>query len=279
MDDLTSNVENAADTITTIVDSLLHYLPNLLGAIALIVIGWLLARLTRRAVVAMGHRMAQVLSRLFAGTQVENLRVSDRMTATIGSVFFAIVLLVFIAAAARVAQIPAFATWLDQIVAYLPQLVAGLVIIVGGILVGIIVRDLSAAGLDAAGIARSRTISYFFQVTIVAITVVMALNQVGIDATLLIILLSVVAGSAAFGIALAFGLGARQHVENLIAAQTLRQNFRTGQMVEVDSRIGRIVELTSTGAAIQTDRGRVLVPASLFDRQSSTLLPESEGHG
>jgi small-conductance mechanosensitive channel len=276
MDNLDQRTQETLTAVGAFVDSLVNYLPNLFGAIVLIAVGWVLGRLLKRSVVNLGDRLTRMLSRLFAGTRLENVRLTEVSTRISGDVLFVVVLLVFIAAAVRVAEIPAFSAWLDRVVTYLPQFVAGIFIIIVGILAGLLARDLSAAGLDAAEIPRSRTIAKIVQVAIVSVAIVMALDQVGVDATLLVILFGITSGGAAFGVALAFGLGSRRHVENLLAAQNVRRQFRVGQRLRIGEHVGTIVELTPTTAALQTDDGRVFIPARLFDADAATLLPEAE---
>ncbi len=278
MENLSSKASGAVSAMEGITETIILYLPNLIGAALLLIVGWFLGRLVRRGVTQLSDRLTRLLSRLFAGTRLENVGVTERTATLLGHFLFAVVLLIFFAAAVRVAEIPAFTAWLDKIVTYLPRLVASVIIVVIGIVAGILVRDLATAGLDAAGVARGRAMGRVAQVVVVAIALVMALEQVGIDATLLIILLAIIAAASAFSIAVAFGLGARHHVENLLAAQAMHRQFRVGQQVKIGDHSGEIVELTATMAAIQSEQGRVFIPARLLNQQVTVLLPEESRH-
>ena len=124
MENLDDHAQEALTAVGSFTDSLIGYLPSLVGAILLIVVGWLLGRLVKRSVVNLGDRLTRLLSRLFAGSRLENVRLNEASTKIIGDILFVIVLLIFVAAAVRVAEVPAFSAWLDRVVNYLPQLVA-----------------------------------------------------------------------------------------------------------------------------------------------------------
>jgi len=74
------------------------------------------------------------------------------------------------------------------------------------------------------------------------------------------------------GIALAFGLGARTHVSNIIAANQLRQIYQAGDNVRIGETEGRVVEITVSRVIIDTEAGSVGIPAKSFDEQEITLL-------
>ena len=74
------------------------------------------------------------------------------------------------------------------------------------------------------------------------------------------------------GFALAFGLGARVMVQNLIAVRHLKQLISPGQIVEVGADRGRILEFSSTGLVLETAEGRKLIPASLCMEQAFSVI-------
>jgi len=104
------------------------------------------------------------------------------------------------------------------------------------------------------------------------VAVVTAVDQVGIDIRFLttIILLAVAAGSGS--VALAFALGARTAVGNIIACHYLRQTHQVGQIVRIGDVQGRIIEFTSSSVILEGADGRILVPAKTFSEGVSVLL-------
>jgi len=74
------------------------------------------------------------------------------------------------------------------------------------------------------------------------------------------------------GAALAFGLGARYYVSNLIAARGLRQSLDIGQRIRIQAQEGVVLEITATAVRLQAEQGEHCIPAHLFELHSAELL-------
>ena len=82
-------------------------------------------------------------------------------------------------------------------------------------------------------------------------------------------------GSALAAVALAFGLGARASVANLIAAHYVARMVTVGQDLMIDDIRGTVIELTPTAVVLKTELGRVVVPAQRFHDTDSVTFIES----
>ena len=80
------------------------------------------------------------------------------------------------------------------------------------------------------------------------------------------------------GAALAFGLGARNLIANLIGAQYLRKHCRIGEQMQLGDIEGSIVEVTQTCVVLDTDYGRAVIPAKMFQEQVSSFKSRTEEH-
>jgi hypothetical protein len=85
-----------------------------------------------------------------------------------------------------------------------------------------------------------------------------------------------VLGSTFGGVALAFGLGARTAVSNIIGSHYMRQLVRVGQTVRLGAVQGEIEAITPTSIVLRSAEGRVIVPAKAFNEAVSTLLVAGE---
>lgn len=247
-------------------ETALSLLPWLLLAALVVVIGWRLARLAQRLAVRVGEGLNAALGRLGRGA-----RLTPPVLALIGNVAFWLVVLLAVAAAARIAQIELFTTWLDRVVAYLPVLLAGALILLAGYIVSSAARDLVSAALESAGSEQAGFFGVLAQAAIFLAALVIGLDQVGIDVTMLTILFGVIVGGLLLCLALAFGLGARRYVANLVAASQARQLLAPGQHVHIGEHEGTVIELTPTAVVLAGPQGRVNVPAALLQEVVTTV--------
>lgn len=265
-------VETLKGSFSGFVDSLVLYMPRLVGALGLILLGLIVARLVR----ALFVRLSRVLDWLFKSDAVRKAlqRVGVKQTAgeVAGRIVSWIVMLLFLAAATEMLGLPVLATWFGGLTYYLPRVLVGILIVLAGLLAGRLVGDAIARAAAAAGLAYGAALSRVGQGVIVLIAVVTACEQVGIDTALLTATITIVIGAVISGAALSFALGSRAQAGNIIAAHYVRQSYQVGQTIKIGEAQGKILEFEPHAVIIETRDGRLLVPAEEFSRCVSLLV-------
>jgi len=128
-----------------------------------------------------------------------------------------------------------------------------------GNVVGALLRNLTA-GVMTGGDGNA-LLPRLVHVGVVAIAVITGLQQMGIDISFVTQLALIVLAALLGALSLAFALGARQHVANLMAQSELSR-YATGDRLRIDGDEGIIVEIYRTGLTLTTDEGIVSIPAS-----------------
>jgi len=249
-----------------------QHLPNFLGAVMLVLGGWLLARLLRAAIIRLSGRLDGLVRSQAKDDFLKRLGVDRPASAVIGGIVFWLVFLLFFTAATETLGLPVLATWLSGVSYYLPRILIAALIILAGLLAGNLARDAITATAGAAGLAYAEPLGRAVYVIILLVAVVTGVDQVGIESRFLTLTITIVISALIGGGALAFGLGSRTTVSNIIAAHYLRQNYRVGHTVKIGSVQGRIVEITPTAVILDGAEGRVMVPAKDFSEVTSVLI-------
>lgn len=267
------------ETIVQLARRIGDYLPNLLAAAALVLAGWVVAWLLRGLVARLLARLEWLTRTGAVQSGVRRLGLERPVSDIAARIVFWVVFLLFLTAATEALRLPVLATWLSGVSDYLPRvLVAGLIVL-AGLLAGGLARNAVAAAATATGVAYGGLLGRAAQAAIALIAIVTAVDQLGIDSRFLTLTITVVLGSVTGGTALAFGLGARTAVSNIVAAHYLRQTYRIGQTVRVDGVQGRILEITPTAVVLDAPEGRTLVPAKAFGESVSVLVATGEPGG
>ena len=248
------------------------YLPSLLGAVILIIIGFVVAWIFRWLIIRAGKSIDIFVQKIGIGTQYLQLRWP--LSFIIASVVYWLIVLFFITAAAESLGLPGFADWLGKLIAYLPSLFIAILIIIFGYAIGSMVRVKVTAMAVAAGILHADGLGSISKTAILLLSLIIGLNQIGIDVTLIEHLTVIFAAATLAAFALAFGLGAGSIVTNIIAARYVRENYRIGQQVRIDNIEGEILEMTNSSIVLDTAAGRTLIPARLFEEKASVLLDQ-----
>jgi len=168
--------------------------------------------------------------------------------------------------------LPAVAAWLGQVINYLPQVFGGAVIALVGYVASRPLGEATARAAERAGIARGAALGNLVRIVVLVVVVLIGIDQLGLDVSLLINLATILAAAAVGGLALAFGIGAGPAVRNIVAAHYLQRSYRVGQRVRVGELEGEILEFTPTAVVLDVAEGRAAVPAQLFGGAASVLV-------
>ncbi len=266
--------KTAAEALAATVD----YFPSLMAAILVLFAGWLFARLARGAARRILYGANRILDRVFQRGALSGARLSPAAAAVLGEISFWVVIFLAMTIAARVARFTAVSGWLNQIVTYLPNLLVGAAIIVVGYFVSVIIGEQVTSAARAARAGQSALMGKFAQGAVFITALIIGLDQIGVNVTFLVALFAVSVGAIFVGFSIAFGLGAREYVSNLIGARTARRKLRAGLVVRMGDIEGEILEITPTQIELDTARGRTLVPARLADERS-VLIVSAETKG
>lgn len=261
--------ESVESSFTTIV----AFFPKLLGAVLLLVAGYVLARMVGAATAALLKVLG--FNRLLARTPIQSLldkSESNKTSADIlGFLVFWLIFLLFGISATEAIGLLAVSGALTAFAFFLPKIGIAILIVVLGMLAASYIKDVISVACASAGVSQGAVVSQTFYVAAILVVFVTAINELGIDTTLLNSTIMIAFGGLIAGAALSFGLGARGAVSNLIAAHYLQPIFRVGQTIRVDDVHGQIVALTPVAIVVDTPEGRVIVPAGRFQESSATI--------
>jgi hypothetical protein len=262
---------------SAIMDAIVTYLPSILGAVVLLLAGWVIARLLRAITVRSVLLLDTLLSRVTKTAGVERLRMA-RSSTMLGAIVYWIVLLFFVTAATHVLGLQSFTQWLARLLDYLPTLAAGVLIVIAGYVLSRFLADLVQATATRLAPPQRNALARVAQGVVLVTAVLVGADQIGIQVTFIAILVGAIVAAAVGGVTIAVSLGARDYVSNVIGAHYLRQAFEVGQRIRVAGHEGRILEVTVTSVILETDDGRVALPGRVYHEQAIVLIARN-AHG
>lgn len=201
-------------------DSLIGFIPNLVGCLIILFVGYVIARLVKAAVSKLLEAVGldRALSGSQAGAYVERVSPGARPSRLVGVVAFWFVFIYAIAAAVGALKIPALTNFMANVQDYLPNVIAAVLILVIGVaLAGAVGGLVDRLMGDTPGGRVARAVS---PTLILAIVVFMVLNQLKIAPAIVTTTYIALIGMLAVAGALAFGLGGRE-----LAADMMRDAY------------------------------------------------------
>jgi Conserved TM helix len=235
------------DSVQQGLDSFFNFLPNLIAFLLILVIGFLIARVlggvARKGLEKLG--IDRALHDSDAGRYVERISPGAKPSNGVGRAVFWLAMVFVVAVAIGALKIPAVTGFMNQVLAYMPNVIAAIVIFVVAAAIA------GAAGTAATKLMGDTTtgklVAAIVPTLVLVIGLFMVLNQLKIAEEIVTITFAALLGSLGLGMALAFGLGGRD-----VAGRLLDEAYRKGQ--EERGRIRRDMEVGKERAKDQAQQ-------------------------
>lgn len=194
------------------------YLPKLFGALVLLVLALVVAKLAQ-AVVENVLKVAR-LDRLTKNKQVaktlQSAEVSVDLVSVTGRIVFWAVIIIFALTIADVLELTAMRDVIREILSYLPNVLAAVIVLTVTVAGARLVQDVVRASLVRMQVSFARNVSAVAFYVLVVFGTLMAVDQLGFDTTVLSANLTVIVSGVVLALALAFGLGGRDTAARVI---------------------------------------------------------------
>jgi len=198
------------------------FFPELIGAIIIFVAGWIIARLIRLAVERLLKLIRFDKATEKAGVQ-EFLKKGDIVKAPseiIGVLVYWFIMILVIIASLDALGLPIVSDLLNSIFLYIPNVVAAIIVLILGVLVGNLLSAVVRTAASNAGLKNAEGLGKIALYAMVFFSGAIALIQLGIGEEIVVSAFGIVFGATALALALAFGLGGRD-----VAADYLKRWF------------------------------------------------------
>lgn len=198
---------DAGQSFQNALDSFFSFLPQLLGALVLLLIGYIVAKAVEKVIrkVLVKARFDRALHVSPAGKFIN--RLVDSPAALAGKISFYLIFLLFISIAVTALDIPALTSIVEGIYSYIPNVIAAIAIflVASAIVAGGEVFIYKALGNHP----MTKIVGAVLPAIVFSIAAFMILNQLRIAPEIVTITYTAILGAISLGLALAFGLGGR----------------------------------------------------------------------
>jgi small-conductance mechanosensitive channel len=229
---------NILQSLQNAFTTFLNYVPNVIGALLVLLIGFIIARLIRAGISGL-LRKARVDDKLThgkGGEYVARFSPQGKPSQLVGLVVQYVLMVFVIVSAVGTLNIPAVTGFVTLVLSYLPNVIAALLIFLVAAAIAAAVGGLVHRTMGDT--PTGRVVRSAAPTLVMAIAVFMILNQLGIAEAIVTATYIALIGAVALGSALAFGLGGRDAAADLINSGYRRAQQQSDQ-VQRDMQVGR----------------------------------------
>lgn len=205
-------------SLQTLWSGFIGFLPRLLGAVIVFLIGWLIAALLGKlaAQIVRALRIDQILEKMGLGKTLAKANIKLDSGKFMGELVKWFFIIVFLMAATDILNLPQVTEFLKQILFYIPHLIVAVIILLVAVVVANFLHKLVKASVEAAGLKSANFLGSVTRWAVLVFAVLAALLQLGIVPALIQTIFIGFVGALALSTGLAFGLGGRDLASQLL---------------------------------------------------------------
>jgi len=187
------------------------YIPAIAGAIVILVVGWLIAKVIEALI-------ARVLKAVKLDAASEKAGIANvlaqgeiKMTLSelIGAIVYWLIILIVIATTLDALNLKIASELLTRVVGYVPNILGAVFILILGAFIANFVGTIVRTAGNNAGLKNTKMLSQLASTILIIFAVIIAIEQLQIATTLIILSVNIILVSIGLGVAIAFGLGCK----------------------------------------------------------------------
>lgn len=251
-----------------------EFAPNLLGALFLLLLGWMIGKLFARVIRKVFEKAGadKLADRLNQIELFSKSPVKLKPSAFLGKFVYYLIFFVFFMAATDVLGIQAVSDMISAIFSYLPKLISALLVFIIGVVIADFLKNIVQTACVSLNIPAASLISnfvfYFLFINVAMIT----LSQAGIATDFIEDNLSIILGGVVAAFALGYGFASRPLVGNFLAAYYHRNRVKIGSVIEIEGIYGEVIEIDNSTFTVKTEQGKVIVPLNKLSTEKYKLF-------
>jgi hypothetical protein len=250
------------NSLSAITEEIAKVIPNLLGAIAIIIIGWLATTLivgiVKKALkLAKADKLDDKINEieLLEGKNL-NFNVIKIITKFVKWLLYILMLVIV----TDILNLTMVSEEIKNFLGYLPKLFSALIIFTIGLLLANFIKKTVKSFFESMDLSGSKLISQIIFFLILIFISVTALNQAGVNTEIITGNITLILAGFLLAFSLAFGFGAQKVVGDLLKTFYARKTYEIGQQIEFNDVKGEVESINNITVTLKTDNGKLVVP-------------------
>ncbi len=255
-----STRESTTETFQFFIDLCKAHGPSILASIVVLIVGYFVARLAARVITALCERVGLQRGAERGGLidSMKQVGIKKTVPEIVGSLVYWLLMCVSLMVAFQLMGLGEASAVLEPVASFIPVVLLATIMVVVGLLLAALLRGVIATSADRAGLGYAQQLASAVYYVVVLITLLVVLEDMGVDVQLIHNLVLITAGGLAVGFSIAFGLGGRDVVSGILAGYYIRQRMEPGDPVSVADMAGSVRDVGPVATIIETEEGGLL---------------------
>lgn len=262
MDKITEYKGIATESLTTMWFEITKIFPSVIGALVVLILGWLITKIVVRLIkkalkLAKANKLDDKLNEIEI---IEGKKLNFDTVKIVSTFVKWMIYIMLLIVVSDILNLKIISEQISNFLGYLPQLFVALIIFTLGLLFANFVKKALKSFFESMDLSGGKMISqvvFFLLVIFISIT---ALNQAGVNTDIITSNLTMILAAFLLSFAIAFGLGAREVVADLLRTFYTRKTYEVGKKIEFENKIYEVDSINNISVVLKNAEGKLIVP-------------------
>lgn len=188
-----------------------QFLVNVLLVIIILIVGWVLSKAIKSLIVQLLKtlKIDDLSKRIELDDLLKKGGIVYSLSELIGVIFYWLALLITFVVAVNAIGLSTAADLLNRITLYIPNVIAAIFILILGMFVATLLRNIVKTAASNAGLSQAALLAKVVESVIMIFALFIVLEQLNIGAKIIELTVSIILGAIGLAFALSFGLGCK----------------------------------------------------------------------
>lgn len=262
------------ETFNDMIKSFMGFFYNLIGAVLILLIGWMVAKMvaavTKKMLEQVGaDKIGEKLNEIDA---IKSLKLEIKLSSIISKVLYYFILIFMLRPAADTLGVPAISDMVKLLVEFIPKLISSALMLSAGIFLADALKNFVVTLCKSFNIAAGKLIGTAIFFFLLIIFVIQAVAQVGINTSLLESSFNLLVGGIIFAFAIGYGFASKEILLNIISSFYSKNKYKEGQTIEIDGVKGEVIAMDNTTITLKTTDSKTIFPLQVLQSKKVIIF-------
>lgn len=254
-------LQSQSAALTGLIDAFVKGVPKFIMAVIILIIGLIIAKIVKKLVLKalLAINVDKIGEKLNEIEFVEKSNVKIKFSTVISKMIYYILVLFVLMASTDVLGMPAVSNLVAKTFELIPKLIVAGIILVAGILLADVLKNVAQTALESLGIPSARMISNFVFYFMIINIIISALTQAEINTEFLSQNISLLIGGIVLAFAIGYGMASKSTMSNFLASYYSQGKFDLGDTITIDDVTGKVVEMDKSSLILIAESGNKVI--------------------
>ncbi|HMR86700.1 MAG TPA: mechanosensitive ion channel [Saprospiraceae bacterium] len=250
---------------TALMDMLLGMMtaiPKFVTATIIIIVGMIISKIVKK-----------IITKFLATLRIDDLgeklneidvlaknNIEIKLSAIAAKIVYYLMMLIFVMTAVGVLDMPILADLIQDIIKFVPNLIAAFVILIAGLLLADTLKNLVATTCKSLGMPSANIIASFVFYFVFINVLIVALSQAQINTDFFAQNISILIAGGVLAFSIGYGFASKDLVASFLASYYTKDKLNIGDKVTVNGVTGKITDLDKSSVTLETGDRYVIIP-------------------